>query len=174
MRHEYKYSLNRHTWYWTFVHVSVFAVILASLPYLFDGGYMVAWAVSVLTASVLMMVLSIPRKIVVSKERVEIVGISDYTPLPYSGIARVRRVAAKETRFFLPLFASAGFFGFYGWFVNLQRMEAVKVYASSWRNFVEITRKDGRKYYVSCGAAAEFVDRANRNMEEGATAEDNG
>ncbi len=157
MHREYKYRLNGHTWYWTMVHFAVFAALVAAIPFLFDGGYMIAWVASLLVAVVALMTLSIPRRMVLTDSAVEIRCVSDLTTLPYTDIASVRAVPSRRMYWFMPVFASSGFFGYYGYFLDLRRFDMVKVYASTWRNFVEITDVCEEKYYVSCNNAAEMV-----------------
>ncbi len=157
MNREYRYRLDNHAWYWTVFHIAVFGVAFAALPFVFEGGYMTAWCASLLAAVIALMTLSIPRRVVLTETAVEIRCISDLTTLSYTEIVSVRKVPAKETALFVPLFASVGFFGYYGRFLNLRRMEPVNVYASTWRNFVEITDLCEEKYYISCDKADEFV-----------------
>lgn len=157
MTKEYRYRPDRRTWYATLMHIAVFAALAAVLPYIYDGGYILAWFISIIVAVVGLMILSIPRRIVLTDEGLEIVCISDFTDIPYRDIVSVRTVTNREMRFFIPLFASAGFFGYYGYFLNLRKMDPVKIYASSWNNFVEITDIYEDKYYVSCDFADEMV-----------------
>lgn len=158
MSKEYKYVLSYGTWYWTVVHIVVFIVTGIVLTLIFEGGYVLAWFLSLMLAIIGLMTLSIPRKIVITDEGVEICCISDYTEIPYEDIASVRKVQAREMRPFLPIFASAGFFGYYGYFLNLRKMDLVKIYASKWRNFIEITDIYEDKYYVSCDDGDGFVE----------------
>lgn len=157
MTKEYRYRPDRRTWYATVMHIAVFAALAAILPYIYDGGYILAWFISIIVAVIGLMILSIPRRIVLTDEGLEIVCISDFTEIPYRDIVSVRTVTGREMRFFAPLFASAGFFGYYGYFLNLRKMDPVKIYASSWNNFVEITDIYEDKYYVSCDRADEMV-----------------
>ena len=54
-------------------------------------------------------------------------------------IASVRQVEKQELRGYVPYFGGYGLFGFYGHYFDLKNLERVKIYASEWRNFVEIT-----------------------------------
>lgn len=157
MIREYEYRLDRKTGYRTAMHLVVFASLAVVLLYVYDGGYILAWFISMMIAVIGLMILSVPRKIVFAEETLEIICISDFTEIPYKDIVSARVVAGSEMRFFLPLFASAGFFGYYGYFLNLRRMDLVKVYASSWSGFVEITDIYEDKYYVSCDRGDEMV-----------------
>ena len=158
MNKEYKYRLSYGTWYWTVVHIVVFIVTGIVLTLIFEGGYVLAWFLSLMLAIIGLMTLSIPRKIAITEDGIEICCISDYTEIPYEDIASVRTVPAKEMKLFLPIFASSGFFGYYGYFLNLPKMDLVKIYASKWSDFIEITDIYEDKYYVSCDDGENFVD----------------
>ena len=50
-----------------------------------------------------------------------------------------------------------GFFGYYGHFLDLRRFDRVKLYASEWKNFVEITDIYEDRLFVSCTEADRLV-----------------
>lgn len=58
----------------------------------------------------------------------------------------------------MPYFGGYGFFGFYGHYFDLKNLERVKIYASEWRNFVEITDIYENRIYVSCTQGEELVN----------------
>lgn len=86
-----------------------------------------------------LMSLSIPRRIVVTDEKVEVRCLLDIREIRRDEIASVRRVDPRRMKWFFPVFGGCGFFGYYGHFLDLRRFERVKLYASEWKNFVEIT-----------------------------------
>ena len=55
------------------------------------------------------------------------------------------------------VFGGCGFFGYYGHFIDLRRLDRVRLYASEWRNFVEITDIYEDRLYVSCADADRLV-----------------
>lgn len=134
----YRYRIDRRTFYWTLVHLVVYCLMGVGLYYLYEGGYFSAWFTSFIVAAVALMALSIPRKIVVTEEKVEIRCLLDLTELPRTEIRAVRKVDARRMKWMIPLFGGCGFFGYYGYYFDLRRFERVKIYASTWRNFVEI------------------------------------
>ena len=95
------------------------------------------------------MSLSIPRKIVVKKATVEILCLLDMTEIPRMEIASVQRVDPRQMRWVVPLFGGYGFFGYYGYYFDLKTFEKVVVYASEWKNLVEIVDIYEQRYYVS-------------------------
>lgn len=154
---EYRYKTDLKTRYLTVVHFIVFAIIAATLCILVDGGYILAWFISIVFAVIALMALSIPRRIILSEDGVEICCISDYTHIAYKEIASIRAVSDEEMKFIMPIFAASGFFGYYGSFIDFKSWDFVKIYASKWRNFVEITDIYEDKYYISCDKGEELI-----------------
>ncbi|WP_302378816.1 PH domain-containing protein [uncultured Alistipes sp.] len=153
----YKYHFSRTTLYWTIVYLAVFAGLGWGLYHLYEGGYLSAWFTSFIVALIALMALSIPRKIVVTDETVEVRCLLDITEIRRSEIASVRRVDNKRMKWFVPIFGGYGFFGYYGRFLDLRRFDRVKLYASEWKNFVEITDIYEERVYVSCSDADRLV-----------------
>lgn len=166
----YKYRFDRRTIYWTLIYLVIFAVLGAGLYLLYEGGYLSAWFTSFIVALIALMALSIPREIVVTEERVEVRCLLDITEIPRDEIASVRRVEPRRMKWFVPVFGGCGFFGYYGHFIDLRRLERVRVYASQWRDFVEITDIYEDRLYVSCTEAdrlvAELTPRGGNRPDE--------
>lgn len=133
------------------------ALIGLGLHSLYIGGYLSAWFVSLVVALFALMSLSIPRKIVVKKATVEILCLLDMTEIPRMEIASVQRVDPRQMRWVVPLFGGYGFFGYYGYYFDLKTFEKVVVYASEWKNLVEIVDIYEQRYYVSRHPADELV-----------------
>lgn len=125
---------------------------------------MLAWVVALSIAIIALMALSIPRRIVADEEALEIYCISDFTSIPYESISSAREVTQKEMLLMVPIFAGVGFFGYYGCFLNLRKWELVKIYASRWSNFVEVTDKCEERYYLSCDNPQELVALINTHI----------
>ena len=157
MQTVYKYHFGRSTIYWTLFHLVVFVLLGWLLYHLYEGGYLSAWFTSFVVALVALMALSIPRRIVVTDEKVEIRCLLDITEIRREEIASVRRVEKRRMRWMIPLFGGCGFFGYYGHFIDLRRFDRVRLYASEWKNFVEITDIYEERLYVSCTEADKLV-----------------
>ena len=155
----YKYHLGKIVIYTSILYLTAFIGLSVLLGFIYEGGYISAWFISLILAVLALMVLSIPRKVVLADDGIEIHCISDYTLLEYADIASIRPVERKEMKACLPIFGAVGFFGHYGRFLNLRTMEFVHIYASRWGKFVEITEIDGDKYYISCEEGADMVTR---------------
>lgn len=126
MQSTYKYRFDHSTIYWTLVYIIVFILLGGLLYHLYEGGYLSAWFTSFIVALVALMSLSIPRKIVVSDEKVEVRCLLDITEIRRDEIASVRRVDPKHMKWFLPIFGGCGFFGYYGHFIDLRRLDRVR------------------------------------------------
>ena len=138
MKRVFKYRFSRRTLYLSAFYILVLALIGLGLHSLYIGGYLSAWFVSLVVALFALMSLSIPRKIVVKKATVEILCLLDMTEIPRMEIASVQRVDPRQMRWVVPLFGGYGFFGYYGYYFDLKTFEKVVVYASEWKNLVEI------------------------------------
>lgn len=155
----YKYRLGRRVLYISILYLVVAAAIATLLAFIFQGGYISAWFISLIVAVIALMILSIPRRVVVDDEGIEIQCIAEDTTLSYDDIADIRKVEKREMNACIPIFGAMGFFGHYGHFFNLRKMELIHIYASRWGKFVEITDIGGDKYYISCEERNDMVER---------------
>lgn len=157
MERVYKYRLGRHVIWISILYIAAFIGLAVALAFIYDGGYISAWFISLILAILALMLLSIPCKVTLADDGIEIHCVSDYTFIEYKDIASVRQVKRKDMSLSVPIFGAVGFFGHYGRFLNLRHMEIVHIYASRWNNFVEITDIDNEKYYISCEEADDLV-----------------
>lgn len=158
----YKYRLGRRVPYTSALYLLAFAGLSVLLAFIYEGGYISAWFISLILAVLALMILSIPRRIVVDDEGIEIQCITEDTTLSYDEIAFIRKVEKRKMNACVPIFGAVGFFGHYGRFLNLRTMEFIHIYASRWGKFVEITDVEGDKYYISC----EDADSLIKSVEE--------
>lgn len=124
---------------------------------LYKGGFFSAWFVSFVMAVAALMILSIPRRIVLLENKLEIQCVFDITEMDMLEIARIRKVSNQRLRWTVILFGSSGFCGYYGKFFDLREFEVVTIYASEWDNFVEITDIYDSRIYVSCREADKLI-----------------
>lgn len=158
MEHIYTYRFSRSMYYRAAAFIGVFILLGWLLYHLYAGGFISAWFTSCVVALIALMALSIPRRIVVTEEKVEVRCLLDITEVHREEIASVRRVDNRRMKWFIPLFGGYGFFGYYGHYLDLRRFERVKLYASEWRNFVEITDIYEERLFVSCAEADRLVE----------------
>jgi hypothetical protein len=155
----YKQKFGRQIPYTSALYLIAFVGVSVLLAFVYEGGYISAWFISLILAVLALMVLSIPRRVVVDEEGIEIQCIAEDTTLAYEDIATIRKVEKRDMNACLPIFGAVGFFGHYGRFLNLRTMEFVHIYASRWGKFVEITDIDGNKYYISCEERDDIIKR---------------
>lgn len=158
----YKYRLGKHIIYSSVLYLLLVVGLSVLLTFVYEGGYISAWFISLILAVLALMILSIPRRVVVDEEGIEIQCIAEDTTLAYEDIARIRKVNKREMNACLPIFGAVGFFGHYGRFINLRTMEFIHIYASRWGKFIEITDIDGNKYYISCEERNDIVKYVER------------
>ena len=159
MERIYSYQLGKRVPYTSALYLTAFVGLSVLFAFIYDGGYISAWFISLILAVLALMVLSIPRRVVVDDEGIEIQCVAEDTTLAYEDIARIRKVAKREMNGCIPIFGAVGFFGHYGRFLNLRTMEFIHIYASRWGKFVEITDIDGDKYYISCEERDDIIKR---------------
>lgn len=157
MTHTFRYRCDRRTLYWTLVYVVVYIGLGFGLYYLYEGDYLSAWFTSCVGALLVLMALSIPRKIVIDDAKVEVRCLLDLTELPRAEIASARKVERQEMRWVIPLFGGCGFFGYYGHYLDLKNFERLRIYASEWRNLVEITDIYEERLWVSCSEPEQLI-----------------
>lgn len=139
------------------IHIIVYILLALLLLFLYEGGFLSAWFITFIIALMALMTLSIPRHVDIYDDRVSIHCILELTDIDTSEIVSVRKVDAKEMKWIMPLFGGYGFFGYYGHFLDLKGLEHITIYASQWRNFVEITDIYEDKCYIGGIDADRFI-----------------
>ena len=157
MRSSFRYHFDRRT-----IIVSILALVLCAggavlLYMLYMGGFFSAWFVSFVMAIFALMILSIPRRIILLDNKLEIQCVFDITEIDLQEISRIRKVSNRRLRWTMLLFGSSGFCGYYGKFFDLKEYEVITIYSSEWNNFVEITDIYDSRIYVSCRDADELI-----------------
>lgn len=148
-RRLYRYRLDRRSKRITTLVIVLIVGGFAAFRFLVAGTYVSAWFLFFALAVLGLYILSIPRFIRIGNEMIEIRCLVESTYIPFSELRSVRRMDHDEVKFTFPLLGSYGFFGYYGYYYDLRRLEMVKVYASKWRNFVELEDIYEQKYIVS-------------------------
>ena len=77
---------------------------------LYEGGYVSAWFGSFIVALVALMLMSVPRKIVITEQTLQIRCLLDITEISLSEISSVRAVSRKEMGWKFPVFGSQAIF----------------------------------------------------------------
>ncbi len=153
----FKYKNGRYTLYWTAVYIVVIILLVVALMLLYEGGYVSAWFGSFIVALLALMLMSVPRKIVIAENSMQIRCLLDITEISLADIASVRAVSRKEMGWKFPLFGSVGFFGYFGHYLDFKKFRLVEIYATEWGNFVEIQTIYEDTYYVSCNERDKLI-----------------
>ena len=169
---EFTYRRDKRTRRLTWIIASVLAVGGVFLVLYSRSGYFPTWFLFFGVTIGLLYVLSIPRKIRVTEKMFEIHCVVELTSIALEDIASIRRMDRRQMRWSVPLLASYGFFGYYGWYYNLSEWSLYKVYASEWANFVRIEDIYETVYVVSChdpDALVRQVSEAREKQSGGAS-----
>lgn len=134
---------------WAVVILAILATAYASYYYFNIGAYYPAWFVTFLLAVAALYILSIPRSIRLTDEALEIHCIVELVTVKLEDIESVSLVENDRPHLFL-LLGSYGFFGYYGYYLDYRNWEIVKVYASQWKNFLEVEDIYEQRYIISC------------------------
>lgn len=165
MIRSFSYKFNRRTKVQTFVTFIFIVIIAVALYKLYTGGFFSAWFLSLMAALAALMILSIPRRIVLLNDKLEIQCVFDITEFDIREIASIRKVQTKDMRWVIRIFGSSGFFGYYGKYLDLKEWDIVTLYASEWDNFVEITDIYDSRTYVSCREAENLINTIRQAKE---------
>ena len=157
MKLSFDYKFDRRTILLTTLILILCVAGTVLLYTLYTGGFFSAWFLSFVLALIALMMLSIPRRIVLLDNKLEIQCIFDITEIDILEIARIRKVQPRKLRRSILLFGSAGFFGYYGKYFDLREFETITIYASEWNNFVEIIDIYDSRIYVSCRDADTLI-----------------
>ena len=151
--------------------VSTLIIVLLSLSiallYCFYGVmYISVWVSVVSAVLILLFVLSIPRRLILEEDLLEIKCVLESTFLPYDKISSVE---SGNLRGKMCLCGSFGFFGYYGFYLDLRGRSSgkkilVRVYAKRKDDLVEIVC-DGKRYLVDCIEQERFVSKLRQLSE---------
>ena len=166
MTRSFRYNTDRKTIVKSILFLLLISEVAVLLYLLYTGGAFSAWFLSAVGAVLALMVLSIPQRVVLLDDTLEIQCISDITEINIREIASVRKVEKRDMRWTILLFGAAGFFGYYGKFLDLKEFDTVTIYASEWNNFVEITDIYDARIYISCREADELIAAIEQAQEE--------
>lgn len=162
----YKFRCDRVTTYLTTLYIILFLCALVLFVGFYDGGLFSAWLVSIVVAVVLLTMLSVPRDVEVGQDDVKINCLLDTTEIDIANITSVRAISRRELGVLIPIFGGFGLFGYYGHYFDFRHFRRVVVYASEWRNLVEIVDIYEDYYYVSCRDSDRLLREIASKMDE--------
>ena len=160
-------GFDKRAWWVSIVTLIVLGGVCAVL-WLTSGGafYLAAWVSMASAAVIALCLLSLPRRIIVGEEQLEIRCLVETTYIPLSSIVDVE-VIGKGLKGKFPLVGVYGFWGYYGRYLGARHI--YKVYATRRDRCVAIHTTKSR-YVVSCGApemlCQMIFDAKRRNTKE--------
>ena len=104
VKRSFDYKFDRRTITLTVLMLLVCAAGSVLLDVLYTGGFFSAWFVSFVMALIALMVLSIPRRIVMLDNTLEIQCIFEITEIDVKEIASINKVDKDKLRWAMPLF----------------------------------------------------------------------
>lgn len=154
---KFKYRLDKRARIIT-LSVTGGVILIAGALWLFaPGSYLAAWFVSVMLAVGLLCILSIPREVRITDDAVEIGCLIEITHIPYNHVRSIRRVTREALSPLVPAFASPGFFGWFGYFLDAKNWDLIKIYASSWEGLVMIEDIYEQRYLINVDSPDELL-----------------
>ncbi len=145
---KFKYKLDRRSRTITWSVTGGILLTGGLLWWLSPGEYLPVWFVSIALAFVALALLSVPRSIRITQDAVEIRCTVEITHIPWHHIRSVRRTSRSELRL-VPVFASPGFMGWFGHWLDVQNWDVVKLYVTSWQGLVLIEDIYEQRYLVN-------------------------
>lgn len=154
----FRYRLDKRCRTITWITVAATALVFGVLTFFTFGAYLPAWFLSIAAAVIGLSILSIPRSIRITPQALEIRCVVEITHIPYEHIKSIGRIGRTELRRVYPIFASPGFFGYYGYWLDTRNWDIIKVYASSRHGLVIIEDIYEQRYIVSSERADELIN----------------
>ncbi len=161
----YRFIQDRASIYWSVVHIVAILFAIVLLGVIYEGGFFLAWFISFVVASLLLMILSVPRTLEMDHDKIVVNCVLDATQIEIDDIMSVRKVSPREIRWVFPIFGGCGFFGYYGHFFDFKHRRMVKLYATDWRCLVEVVDIYNDYYYISCSSRDSFIAQLEERME---------
>ncbi len=146
----YKFRFSKRVISIGLTHILLSGLFAYLLYKFYEGGYLSVWFITFVLALIILLLFSIPRRVVVTSKQIRIFCVLELTEINIADIVKVRKVNPRSMKWIMPLFASYGFFGYYGIFFDWRHAERIKMYMTEWKNIVEIVDIYEDRYYISC------------------------
>lgn len=169
LKFKYRADKRCHTITWSVAG----GVLLAAglLWWLSPGEYLPVWFSSIVLAVTALTLLSVPRSIRLNREALEIHCLVEITHIPWHHIRSARRTERVELGPLVPVFASVGVFGWFGYWLDARSWEFIKLYTTSQHGLVMIEDIYEQKYVVSASdpdaLCRTISERINARVEHG-------
>lgn len=138
------------------VSILVLAALVYGCWWLFvwaEGAlYIAAWGTSVVVAIVALCLLSLPRRIILSDEELELRCLMETTYIPLRSVVDVKVMGSEGLKGKVPVLGLGGLGGYLGFWVDTKSWRLYRTYVTSRHKCVAI-HTSRHRYMVSCGAA---------------------
>lgn len=149
MRFRYGGFDGRVWWVTAFVLLLLAGVCAYLWSTAYGAYYLAAWVTLMCVVVVALCLLSVPWRIIVDDECVELRCLVETTYIPLGSIADVEVIAERGLGGKMPLLGVYGFWGYYGRYIDLATRCIHRVYATRRKGCVAI-HTSKRRYVVSC------------------------
>lgn len=134
--------------------IGALLALSALCTYLFlvaDGAdYLAAWVTAIVVALVMLCLLSVPRRIILRDEELELRCLVETTYIPLRSVVDVE-VLGRGLKEKTMLLGVAGLGGYLGFWLDIRSWKIHRVYVTHRKKCVAI-HTSHRRYIVSCGA----------------------
>lgn len=146
--------------------ILIVGAIAALFFFSHSSFYIPTWFFLITICLVALYILSIPRFIDITDNKINIHCILELTTIKIVNITNIRKMDKQYIRRSFPLLGSFGFGGYFGYYFNPKTWNIFKIYASEWDNFVIITDIYEDMYVVNLAdsIADELIDMVNRKL----------
>ncbi|MFI3299352.1 MAG: hypothetical protein R3Y49_06095 [Rikenellaceae bacterium] len=124
--------------------IAVVGVIIYFFMYS-SGGYLPAWLTLLSGSIAFLILLSSPRKVIVSQHYLELHSLLKLRLIPLKDINYIGLTSGKKQRPYIPLFALWGLFGYFGVYFSLRKFRVFRLFATQRRLMVEVRYHSGKK-----------------------------
>lgn len=159
--HNERYKPNRTVIIITIIFLLLIAAAYYVLFSVSSGTYLSGWFFISAITVVILLTLSAPYSIILTNKYLTLHGYIDITQIPVDTIKSLEIVESGDYKYYFPLFASLGYLGFFGVFVNLKKMEISRVYASKYSHWIIAKTEENGTYIFNVKNPNDFIDKFN-------------
>lgn len=114
--------------------------------------YVAAWSSSIVVAIVALCLLSLPRRIILTDEELELRCLVETTYIPLRSVVDVKVVGSEGLKGKMPVVGLYGFLGYLGFWIDVKSGRVYRTYVTNRHQCVAIHTSRYR-YTVSCDSA---------------------
>lgn len=143
-------GFDRRVWWMSMVIILALGGLCAWLFATAEGAYyLAAWTTMTAAVIVALCLLSVPYRVVLSEDKLELRALVESVYIPLHSVVDVEVVGSKGFGRKLPLWGVGGFWGYYGRWIDVRGWKIYRVFATRRTGCVAIHTTKHR-YLVSC------------------------